>query len=176
MTPLPEHPAILPEIEFRSVYGSSSQPCSPVKCTGCGRLRWYPWSTLRQMLKLSSFDGSCQKCKARNRNYKDSSRGTGRRKTASGYVELREKAVPPEMVTTFSAMTPPSAGIVFEHRLVMAALLGRPLLPTESVHHINGVRDDNRPENLELWVSHQPAGQRPADLLKWAHEIIATYG
>ncbi len=64
---------------------------------------------------------------------------------------------------------------VFEHRQVMEAQLGRKLLPGESVHHINGVRDDNRPENLELWSSAQPAGQRLVDKLAWARELLTQY-
>jgi hypothetical protein len=66
-------------------------------------------------------------------------------------------------------------GRVPEHRLVMERELKRLLLPGENVHHINGNRRDNRPENLELWVVHQPKGQRPEDLVEWANEILRRY-
>lgn len=53
-----------------------------------------------------------------------------------------------------------------EHHVVMEQLLGRPLRRDERVHHKNGVRSDNAPGNLELWVvlKKDPAGQRISDL------------
>jgi hypothetical protein len=65
---------------------------------------------------------------------------------------------------------------VLEHRHVMEQVLERALLSKEEVHHRNGVRTDNRPENLELWTRSQPAGQRVVDLIQYAQEIIDLYG
>lgn len=62
-----------------------------------------------------------------------------------------------------------------EHRVVMESVLGRPLGPGENVHHKNGERADNRPENLELWITKQPYGQRVGDAIAWAREILARY-
>jgi len=95
----------------------------------------------------------------------DKRRAINRKLDPNGYVLVRHRGHPYAM----------SGGWVLEHRLVMESSIGRTLTPLESVHHMNGRRDDNRPENLELWSRYQPAGQRASDLLAFAYEIIALY-
>lgn len=83
----------------------------------------------------------------------------GRYGRSNGYVSVK---------TPFGRMD--------EHRWIMRQHLGRPLLPGENVHHKNGIRNDNRIENLELWTTHQTPGQRVEDQIRFAREILAKYG
>ena len=85
-----------------------------------------------------------------------------RRMDSQGYVELRHSVGG-------------RRARILEHRWVMQKQIGRELLPDETVHHVNGVKDDNRIENLELWSSNHPYGQRVDDKVDWAVQMLRRY-
>jgi hypothetical protein len=87
-------------------------------------------------------------------------------KNAGGYITIYRKGHPNSN----------SNDCIQEHVYVMSEFLGRPLIKGESVHHKNGIRDDNRIENLELWHRAQPSGQRVVDKITWAKELLQSYG
>lgn len=67
-------------------------------------------------------------------------------------------------------------GQILEHKLIMSNHLGRPLHAHETVHHKNGIRHDNKLENLELWSHSHPFGQRVEDKLEWCKYFLNLYG
>lgn len=95
----------------------------------------------------------------------------GRRFNMRGYIMIM---APPNHPRA-SASGKYGRGYVREHTLVMEEALGRYLQPGETVHHKNGIKHDNRLENLELWTKAQPAGQRVVDLVAYAREILTRY-
>jgi HNH endonuclease len=67
-------------------------------------------------------------------------------------------------------------GYVMEHIAIMTQYIGRSLRKGETVHHKNGIRNDNRLENLELWSHSHPYGQRVEDKIQWCKEFLDLYG
>lgn len=85
-------------------------------------------------------------------------------KIRDGYAQVFDRAHMAENKTR--------QGRILQHVLVMEKHLGRPLQKGENVHHKNGLRADNRIENLELWATHQPRGQRVSDLVDF---VVSKY-
>ena len=114
--------------------------------------------------------GLCVKHAARMRKYGNVTtvkvkKGSINATTNQGYILVKRRDHP----------NASKVGWLAEHRLVMSEILGRSLYAWEEVHHKNGNRADNRPENLELWTTSQPIGQRVTDKVAWAVELLELY-
>lgn len=142
-----------------------------VRCGGpcCdGYTRYVPIARIQE----EGFTGFCNRCC----RYGPSAirwKG-GRRITSDGYISVWLPLDHP-----FRCMASEN-GHCSEHRLVKAQQLGRPLTRDEIVHHINGKRQDNRPENLRLYIRDSSytgpthhAGYRPAEPKPSANKLLA---
>lgn len=135
------------------------------RCSSCGVVR----SVQKQAL-IGGKSRGCVKCINGSRNKKLTGEKSpswkgGRHVDSNGYVAIYQPHHPKAKKN----------GYVKEHTIVMEKKIDRGLKENESVHHINGDRSDNRPENLELWSTFQPYGQRVEDKISWAIEILKMY-
>jgi len=128
-------------------------------CTVCGRE--FLFSVYRSgAMQCSQSCGQKAFNKANPARFRgdNSKRWKGGKQTRHGYMFIHQPEHP--------SCQGNKRAYVAEHRLVMEKMIGRYLTSDEQVHHKNGVRSDNRPENLELWVGHQPKGQRVGEVIK----------
>ena len=116
-------------------------PLTVAKCANCGKeFPVYKAGVKFCSRECSGKDLSSRQLGQKNAMWKGGEIVTGH--TGGGYI----KELAPEHPNA------DASGYVLQHRLVMEEVIGRPLEKHERVHHKNGDRQDNRPENLELWV------------------------
>lgn len=86
---------------------------------------------------------------------------------------LRVRGVVKPRKDGYIRLTMPDGRRVLAHVLAMEKIVGRRLVDGENVHHKNGIKSDNDPGNLELWLVVQPTGQRVSDLMEYIAEYHA---
>lgn len=118
-----------------------------ITCGKCHARRWIQYDNIIKQLRKSSFMGVCQDC-FHHLTWEEKHRKQPlrRRISSNGYIKV------------YLGRHHPWAdahGEMYEHRLVMAQELNRPLRSYEHVHHLNNKRTDNRPENLKLMTTQE---------------------
>ena len=151
--------------EPRKMIGTSA--CVKVLCGKCQQIRYCQFTPINR-----SLSGYCRICT--NREIAKAHTGpnshywkSGKSYDIDGYLYLHREHLTPEEKILFSSMID-HRGYIFEHRVIMARHLCRALTEVEVVHHLNGIKDDNRLENLLL---HDSNATHKSEELK----IVAAY-
>lgn len=140
--------------------GRPRGPAPLFACELCGKVR------KRQL---------CQTKDGKHSNYNYKQRFCSRE---CGYKGRRWRPINPDGYvhsTGYRRLNLRGGGKEFQHRAVMMEALGRALYKGENVHHKDGDRLNNALDNLELWSSKQPPGQRVIDKVAFAIEILRLY-
>jgi hypothetical protein len=152
-----------------------------VTCIKCLKSRMCHINGVNKMRKTSS---RCKPCDIVFRSSPNSWMYLPKIKDHQGYIHIRfdffnelEQHILKPMALKYYK----SAGRVAEHRAIVALQLGRPLLSHEIVHHKNGDRTDNRPENLILHTSktHPPGHEYLGTVeyqLKLCEQLLIKHG
>jgi len=111
-----------------------------IKCPNCKKIRWVDY---RNIKKSKSFTGKCLYCSKKYGKEHPNWKG-GKYQTGHGYIMILL-----DKNDKFYKMAD-KRGYVYEHRYILAKKLNRMLKKYEHVHHLNGIKNDNRKENLEL--------------------------
>ena len=119
-------------------------------CPNCGKERW------AQAIGDRPIKLRCQKCAnaitGKKQRGENSPHWKGGKTITLGYIYVWVS--PDDFFYPMATRKYPSSGKVAEHRLVMGKHLGRCLEKWEIVHHLNGIKDDNRIANLALVNAH----------------------
>ena len=146
-------------------------------CPKCHSIERIAVGEIRSALRKGTLSGYCKTCvravliPEQRKGSASSQWKGGRFQTPRGYIMVRYPNHPAAQ-----------NGYVQEHRLAMEAHLGRYLLPTETVHHKNGIKSDNLIENLELWsVSHSNGSRyenlninQLKDLIDYLQQLVSA--
>lgn len=136
------------------------------QCINCNSQIHSPVCRIKTSIKKEKFTCLCRTCLSTIRN----NVSVNGKKTTKGYVLIQKSVIPHEHRWLFDWNKP-----VYLHRYMMSVKLGRKLFNHENVHHIDGNKSNNSIENLELWNSYQPSGQRAIDKIEWARSILNEY-
>jgi len=139
----------------RSIINGKGRHLWKCKCV-CGNIRKATTTSLRT--------GAVKRCRACKKVLSGSVMGN-RIKDANGYV----------LITCRCHPNATKQGYVREHVYVMSRYLNRKLEKGEEVHHKNGIKDDNKLENLELWRSNHPSGQRVSDMVEFCYDYLKVH-
>lgn len=145
----PPHPAV----DWEHLQAVDRRTCVPVTCPTCGVTRMAAPGPVAAKIRDGGFTGKCLGCSGFAAKREWVVLGPGRKiDPAKGYVRLSREAITPADLSLFDAMRKPRVTFVFEHRFVMAKMLGRPLTTSELVDHMDGVKTNNDPANLRLYI------------------------